>query len=522
MRHGIDRSACVVAGSVFANSASAETQPDSAPSLPDGKFSLCNLLSPCRFFSGSDVVFSSIAESAETAGEGELVVYRIGQDCPSKLVADAMARGAAGILTEQLLPCPLPQCIVGDIEIALAKITAEQLGRPDRQLLTVGVIGSAGKTTTTLLASSLLRGCGVRTAYQSDLGDSDGIIQSTSSEPVPASSSLVEWLGEANDSHCKAAIVELSDDDARHGQYDALEFDVVIVTGTATCSGDYGPSGLQCVLDRLARDGVVIAPDDDTKAMRVVRDCGARLVTYAVRKPADVTAKIIDQSGGMTTLLVTHHDTTAVMETSLCGAAMAANHAAAITLGLLIDQPLEEIVEKLSQLRSIPGRGQRLEEFGHAAVVLDAGGSPDRVTTALRTYRSMKSGGRLWFVLAVDGNDTPESLARYGNLMERFADHSIVTSQADKKSSFLPASHAVLDGVQQCAAFRLVADRRRAIQWVVSESGPNDTILVVTSERDQTANEQRSDVKRISAWVEEARRADSGPTESKPTLKIFG
>ena len=59
-------------------------------------------------------------------------------------------------MTEQLLPCPLPQCIVGDMEVTLAEIAAQQTGRPDRQMLTIGVIGSAGKTTTSLLVSALL------------------------------------------------------------------------------------------------------------------------------------------------------------------------------------------------------------------------------------------------------------------------------------------------------------------------------------------------------------------------------
>ena len=528
MRHGIDRSETIVAHSVFANHAEpiAPTDSDSLSTVcEDGRFSLRRMLSGSRFLCGDDVVFSSIAESAELADQGDLVVYRIGQDCPSKLVADALARGAAGILTEQVLPCPLPQCIVGDIELAMARITAEQLGHPDRKLLTVGVIGSAGKTSTSLLVSSLLRASGVRTAYQTDLGECDGVIQSTATQSLPVGAPLVQWVGEASDAECKAAIIELANDDARHGHYEAIEFDLVIVTGSATCSGDFGPSGLQCVLDRLVPGGVVIAPSDDAKATRVIRDSGARLLTYGVRKGADVTAKIIDQSGGMTTSLITHQDTTAVMETSLCGPAMAANQAAAVLVGLLIGEPLQEVVEKLSQLRSLPGRGQRVEGFDQATVVLDAGGSPDRAATALRTFRSMKSPGRMWCVLAIDGNDSPELQARYGSLLERFADNAIVTSRAEAKASFLSASHAVLDGVEKCASFRLVADRRRAIEWAVSEARPGDTILFITGERNQTATEQRSDIERISGWIDSARKAGAKAdnAENNPVkLSIFG
>ncbi|MFK8114071.1 MAG: Mur ligase family protein, partial [Rubripirellula sp.] len=486
MRHGINRSNKLVnhlAGDIkLVDSDSFESSKEFAAEVESGSsdsISLRRVLPSARFFAGDDVVFSAIATTPESANEGDLIVYRIGEADPAKLVATALARGAVGILTEQVLPCPLPQCIVGDIEPAMAAITAEQLEHPDRKLLTVGVIGSAGKTTTSLLVSSLLRSMGMRTAYQTDLGESDGVLQSTSSDSLPSGTALVELLGESCDGQCQASIIELRDDDARHGCYDAIEFDVLIVTGSASAADDFGPSGLQCALDRLSSKGVVVAPVDDAKAMQVLEDNHAKVVTYGVRKPADLSVKIIEQSGGMTTLLVSYHDITAVMETTLCGAGMAGNHAAAILTGLLLDQPLQDVIEKVSQLHSVPGRGQRLSDLEHATVVIDAGGSPDRAATALRTHRSMKAAGRLWCVLAIDGKEAPEVLAQYGNHLERFADHPVIASQRDAKTSFLAGTHGILDGVEKCAAFRLVADRARAIDWAITEAAPNDTVLII-------------------------------------------
>lgn len=484
-----------------------------------GQLSLRHVLPTSRFFAGNNIQFSSVADAAATASEGDLVVYRIGEMDPSKVVAQAMARGAAGILTEQVLPCPLPQCIVADIDSAMAHVTAATMDHPDRKLLTIGVLGSAGKTTTSLLISNLFRSCGLRSAYLTDLGESDGIVQTTSTDTVQSGAPLVEWISTAADSRCKAAIIEINDDDARHGHYDAIEFDLIVVTGPASCKGDFGPSSLQCILERLSNDGVVISSADDTQSMDTIRDSQARSVTYGVRKHADLSAKIIEQSGGMTTLMVTYQNTTALMETSLCGSAMAANHAAAILTGLLIAQPLEEILEKVSQLRVIPGRGQRLGEFGQATVVLDAGGSPERVSDCLRTQKSMKAGGRLWCVLAIDGDDSPETLAQYGNLMERFADNPVVTSTSSSKPKFLSGSHAILDGVEKCAAFRLVADRKRAIEWTISEARPEDTIVVITSERQNTAHQQRVDLNQITKWIENAR---AELTAERPTLKVVG
>ncbi len=486
-------------------------------------FSLSAILPEARYFSGDNIQFRSIAQSPEQANAGDLVVYRIGTESPERLIADAMARGAAGILTEQLLPSPLPQCIVGDVDLAVSKITAEILQHPDRNLLSVGVIGPAGKTTTTLLVASLLRSAGVRTAYQTDLGDCDGVVQATSHEPPRTGTPLLHWLSEAADSQCLTALMELSDDDVRWGRYDAIEFDLLIITGSEPADDDFGPSSLQCALERLSSKGVVIAPADDAKTMRVVRDSGVRMMTYGVRNAADVTAKIIDQSGGMTTLMVTHHDTTAIMETPLCGAAMAANHAAATMVGLLLEMKLPRIVESISKLRSVPGRGQRLQSLEHADVIVDAAGSPERCATALRTARSMKGGGRLWCVLAVDGADDPQRLAQYGGLIERFATDGIISSAQEGQTSFLKASHAVLDGVEHCAAMRLVANHERAIRWAVSEAKPADTILVLGGIDGQSAHQRRSRLEAVLKWVESAREAVKQPAAepNKPSLSVF-
>ncbi len=489
-------------------------------------YSLRELLPASRFPAEVDIRFRSIAKSAESAEPGQLVVYRIGQDCPSRLVSDAAARGASGILTEQVLPSPLPQCIVGDVEIAMASVASHMQDRPDRQLLNIAVIGSAGKTTSTLLIASLLRSSGIRTAYWSDLGDSDGIVQSTPDQGIPTGALLIDWLGEAVDNQCKASVIEVSEELSRHGRYDAVEFDMVVVTGSSTKPEDFGPSGIQCVLERLAPAGVVVAPIDDRHAIRAIRETGSRIVTYGVRKAADVTAKIIEQSDGLSTLIVSHRDSTAAMETPLCGGAMAANHAAATVVGLLLDQSLPDIVERLGQLPVVPGRGQRLTSMEQPTVVLETGGSIDRLTQALRTHRSMKSQGKIWCLFAIAPHLTENDLSECGSVMERFADRAIVSATPASKPSFLSRSHEVLDGVKKCAAFRLVADRNRALDWILQEASDQDTIVVFTNEQLQTARQQRSDLKRLRQCVEQnwkARKAapQAGKNQT-PNLSVFG
>ena len=489
--------------------------------------SLRSLLPSGRFPGQEDIQFRRIAYDAKQSTAGDLAIYRIGKDCPSRVVADATARGASGILTEQVLPSPIPQCIVGDVELALATLTAAVTGRPDRKLLNIGVIGSAGKTSSTLLIASLLRSSGIRTAYWNDLGDSDGIVQSTPKSSIPTGSKLVNWLKDAVDNQCAASVIEISEEMARHGKYDAIEFDMIVVTGSESRTDDFGPQGLQSALECLTATGVVIAPADDPRTLRTIRGTGLRLVTYGVRKAADVTAKIIEQVDGLSTLVVSHRETSAVMETTLCGAAMAANHAAASVVGILLDRSLPEIVEQLSQLTVIPGRGQRLSQWNQPTVILESGGNVDRITQALRTHHSMKAKGKLWCVFAITERFSSQELADGGAALERFADRMVITSTPRAKVTFLAKSHEVLDGVQKCAAFRLVADRSRAIDWVLQEASEQDTVVIFTNETKQTAHEQRSDLRRLRFSIEQnwkIRKANetAPPKTTAPNLSIFG
>ncbi len=501
---------------------------------PSDSHSLRDLLPSAQFVGSDDIRFQGVADSASVARPGELAIHRLGDTDPLRLAADAMARGCTGIVTEQLLPCSLPQCVVGDVDAAAATIRATLLDRPDRRLLTVGVAGSAGKSTTALLIATLVRSLGVRTAYQTDLGTSDGVVSSTPSAPVPHGEAVVEWMGEAVDTGCEVAIVEMPEDPLRHGGYDAIELDVLVLTGTLDPRNDFGPTALHCGLERLTDNGAVIVPADDPRAERLVRDSGVAMVTYGVRKSAEVTVKLVEQTDGMTTSFLCQGDTTAVMESTLCGGAMAANHAAAATFGILIGQPLTGIAEALGSLRGVPGRLQQVAGDVDAKVLVDAAGSTRRATESLRAARGMRQSGRLWCVLAIDGSETPEELARYGGLVERFADHAILTSAESAKPDFLALSHHVLDGVKRCASLRLVANREAAVRWAVRHANPRDMVLVLGGVTARDAKHQRERIVEVERWVEsererkgdaarDPRNANNGSSDaSAPTFRVVG
>ena len=76
-------------------------------------------------------------------------------------VREALERGAAGVVVER--PCPEAgrlQVIVPNATAAHARICQALAGDPSRQLVTMGVTGSFGKTITSLMVRSIIETAG--------------------------------------------------------------------------------------------------------------------------------------------------------------------------------------------------------------------------------------------------------------------------------------------------------------------------------------------------------------------------
>ena len=88
-------------------------------------------------------------------------------------VEEAVRRGASAVVAERLLPVSVPQCLVESTPIAYGKICQALAGNPSQRMLTIGVVGTHGKTTTALYLSAMLKRLGGQVAYYTSLGASD-------------------------------------------------------------------------------------------------------------------------------------------------------------------------------------------------------------------------------------------------------------------------------------------------------------------------------------------------------------
>ena len=117
--------------------------------LHRGVVSLRETFPKAQFLSDRDVLASSCTADWRTCRSGDLFVAVTTADDDGHEHADeAIERGAAAVIAERLLPIGVPQILVRDSRVALARVCQALAGNPSRELQTIGITGSAGKTTT--------------------------------------------------------------------------------------------------------------------------------------------------------------------------------------------------------------------------------------------------------------------------------------------------------------------------------------------------------------------------------------
>ncbi|MFN9910990.1 MAG: hypothetical protein ACK53L_00310, partial [Pirellulaceae bacterium] len=147
-----------------------------------------------------------------------------------ELAATAVRQGASAILSERLLPIPVPQCLVGDVRQAYGQLLHALADHPSQRMLTVGVLGTHGKTSAALLIASMLKKISGSVAYWTSLGQSpEGKAAAHTSLIEQATAArLTQWLAKATRTGRPAAVVEISEEMLLQRTTAGMEFDLLV------------------------------------------------------------------------------------------------------------------------------------------------------------------------------------------------------------------------------------------------------------------------------------------------------
>jgi len=132
---------------------------------------LAHLLSVLGHSCHQDVDISALTCDSRTVTPGSLFVAIPGaQSDGVQYIDQAVALGAAAVVSPVPLACPVPLVVVPDTRIALAHLAAAFYGYPAKGLTLIGITGTKGKTTTAHMLRDILLSAGHPTGMIGTMG----------------------------------------------------------------------------------------------------------------------------------------------------------------------------------------------------------------------------------------------------------------------------------------------------------------------------------------------------------------
>jgi len=471
-----------------------------------------------------EVIVSGVSHNSTWVQAGDIFVAIRGKAHDGhRYIPGALARGAVAVVGEgctDAAKLPVPYVRVSHARRALANIAALLNGYPSHRLATVGVTGTKGKTTTSWLIRHLIRTAGHKTGLLSTLGyklDDDSLHQFPAHFTTPEAPQVQATLAQMVDRGCTHAVIEASSEALAQSRLRGTQFEVAVWTNLApehlNFHGDMESYfGAKRILIDASAFAVLNATDP--WAMRLADHPH---VTYSSdpEVSADWLAGNIAEAGGCLTFDVrypagaepagsapTRSDRAGSfsVQLSLIGTYNIANALAAMAAADHLGISIDDIQRGLSTFPGVPGRMQIVQE-APVRVILDFAHTPESLWLSLTSLRATTRGRLTVVIGSAGGQRDPRKRAPMGAIATELADTAVFTEEDCRDTPIYDILNEMKRGADEACRsnYVLMPNRREAIHWSLSHSGPGDTVVFCGKAGEITL--ERAD--EVIPWIEE-------------------
>jgi UDP-N-acetylmuramoyl-L-alanyl-D-glutamate--2,6-diaminopimelate ligase len=435
--------------------------------------------------SQQEIHATSCTSDAEQVRPGDVYVALSGAESDGHdQAAEAVHRGAAAVICERLVPAfGVPQFIVSDGHVVYGRLCQALMGNPDKQLKVIGVTGTSGKTTVARLLESVLRAAGGTVGTIDSLGygsvDNRRRAPDADLSPPALAHSLAHMVADG----CSHAVVELSSRELSRSVLAGVELDVACLTNVGRDHLDWHSTlenyrrAKRRIFDHLAATGIAILNADDPESARILSELDHPALSVGLRRPAEISAQIVEQHVNEQTFLLTAGDESVGVRTTMIGNHHVANCLTAAALGLVYRIDLMTIARGLEALEQLPGRMERIACGQEFTVLVDAARSTDALRASLRAARQVTS-GRLICVYGPTGPTPHSELLPIGRVIGAMTDLAVVTSDSTPGGYAQLDSAELLRGAAELQHPQEITDRAAAVAWALDEARAGDTVII--------------------------------------------
>lgn len=401
--------------------------------------------------------------------------------------AAAVEAGAAAIIAEREVEVAEGVCLVvcENTREALACMSAAYFGHPAKELVTIGITGTKGKTTTSYMIRNTLELAGIKTGL---IGTIEAIIGDThipSNNTTPESYFVQKYFRDMVNAGCKCVVMEVSSQGLMLHRVGGFTFDYGIFTNLSPDHiggnehkdfADY----LHCKSLLFKQCKVGIANYDDEHMEEVLKGHTCKLETYGVAEGADLRAVNVDLHNKEGELLVSYN-TTGNMEIEVTvgvpGKFTVYNSLTALAVCRHFNIP-EKVIKQALRSVKVKGRVEPVEVSNRFTVMIDYAHNAMSLKSLLTTLAEYKP-KRIVSLFGCGGNRSRDRRFEMGEISSEYADLTVITSDNPRTEEPQAIMEDILTGVKRKnGEYVMIQDRKEAIRYCILNAKDGDVIVL--------------------------------------------
>lgn len=402
-------------------------------------------------------------------------------------IGQAINKGATAILVQDEItniPEEVTLIKVANTRAIMPKIANIFFGDPTKSFNLVGITGTNGKTSVSIMAASILEAAMHKVGVIGTIGNRIGqrVLDIEKTTPTtPDSIELGLIMKEMKREKVNDVIMEVSSMALELHRVDQCDFDIGVFTNLSQDHLDdhktmenYKKAKLK--LFSLCKRAVVNL--DDPVSRDIIENAKCDILTYGINSHADIYAKNIDMRMDGISFIVNFKGVERKIDLNIPGKFSIYNALAAFGICHYSGLSIDEIVNGFQNVTVIPGRFDTITSSSGYSIIIDYAHTPTALQNILETIKEFVK-GKIITVFGCGGDRDKTKRPIMGEIAGIYSDYCIITSDNPRTEDPLVIIDEIETGIGKTKCkYDKIEDRKTAIYKALETARKGDVIVI--------------------------------------------
>ena len=432
----------------------------------------------------------------------------------NRFIPMALEKGASVVVTAKKPEADVPYVLVSSDRYALAMIGTNFYGHPAESMTMIGVTGTNGKTSVTLLLKHVLEKTldakvGLIGTMENLVGDEVIPTERT----TPESFDLQALFARMRDAGCTHVVMEVSSHALTLDRVGGVHFDVAAFTNLTEDHLDFHKTMdayCDAKAELFARCDKAVINNDDSYAPRMQEKASCPVMTYSLHH-GSLCAKNLELHAEGICFDAVDGEKTVSVSLGIPGKFTVYNALAVLGIGQALNISLEDAAAALATAKGVKGRIEVVPTPSTPySVLIDYAHTPDGLENVLTSVKDFCK-GRVIAVFGCGGDRDPIKRPIMGRIGVTESDFAIITSDNPRTEDPMAIIADILKGVSEdMGPYIVVPERRNAIRYAMDIAKKDDIIILAGK-----GHETYQEINGVKYHLDEREEVAAHLTESK-------